>query len=321
MLHDSLIISSVYKYSISMKRFVFFIALSILFHFLSWDINSRLYNWFGQKEVKPKKETIEVTLETPDENKEEKKNLKIQPLVRYTDPPKELLDLSPESLKKKAEFSSDRVQRVLEESKAAQTGKTQNRQQTQNEKNLNNKTTSYNKKINPMLNPHKWVINDFNNSETSKNEPQKQQNDLSPSTIGEYISDNVKVGDFTALNTDRNMFYSFFTRIEDAVRPKWESEVEDTLALLQKSNLHISQKQFKTRIDILLTSDGKYYKAVLLKSSGVHGLDQAIINAFKEAQFFPHPPQEMIGSDGLIKLEYVFHVEYNPQVLSSNHSH
>ncbi len=298
-----------------MKKLYIFITISIVVHIVGYYLPEyALYLFDIQPQNfainQPPPPPLEVTLE-------ENPHDKFQILV----PPQELepeqLDLKPESLKEKSDFMSDHTQRVKDEVQAKVQGKTQNA----------SKQTS-NKKINPMLNPnklkwnnetHKKSINDETNSDEG-NAPSRppiikpySPNITTIPSQSNVNSDRVKFGDFTALNTDRNLYFSFFSRIEDAVRPQWEMEVQNTLENLQKLNLHIAPQKFKTRIDILLDSEGHFFKAVLLKSSGVSGLDNAVINSFKSAKFFPHPPKGMINpTDGLIRLEYMFHVEYNP---------
>jgi protein TonB len=108
------------------------------------------------------------------------------------------------------------------------------------------------------------------------------------------------------------LFYSFYSRIEEAIRSKWEHEVEISINNLDKGRYNSPKNIWSTRLDILLTKEGKYYKAILLKESGIVGLDMAAINAFREANFFPHPPKEMINEEGYIRLQYQFHVYYDP---------
>ncbi len=132
------------------------------------------------------------------------------------------------------------------------------------------------------------------------------------STSGEYIP-NVKVGSFTALNTDRFTYYTFFARINEQVRSRWIRNLR-VLSDSLSSNEHnlLALRERITEVDIQLDGTGNFVRAVLLHSSGSDALDEAAKSAFHEAAPFTNPPQRMIESDGLIHLRYGFVVQWMP---------
>lgn len=138
-----------------------------------------------------------------------------------------------------------------------------------------------------------------------------------PSTVGETLPQDVSIGSFTALNTDRYLFYSFFARIEDLIRFRWESRVRQAVDAFDRSYVLsvVGRKNWLTSVDIWLTKDGRYHSAHILKESGIPRFDQAAVLAFKEAGMFPNPPQEMVEDDGFIHLKYSFNVSFNPSAV------
>jgi TonB family protein len=286
-----------------MKRVLLFLIISICFHILSWNLNRYIGQWTNIPEtVKPHSDPIEISLqEKPDEN------LASQ-IVRQADPPKEVE--TPVEKKEKTDLLSENDQRVKIQSKAALFGLTKNRlynAQKHSQSKAQNRPKS---KLNKTNNEDSILSNLKGHAGHDLASAEAFQN--APSTIGEVLPDSIKVGEITALNTDHYLFYSFYSRIEEAIRFKWEHDVEITLSNLNRNQYHNPKSIWSTRLDILLTKEGKFHKAVLLKESGIHGLDMAAINAFREASFFPHPPKEMIGEDGFIRLQYQFHVFYDP---------
>jgi TonB family protein len=127
----------------------------------------------------------------------------------------------------------------------------------------------------------------------------------------------VSVGSFTALNTDRYTFYSFFARVEDLVRFRWETRVRTAIDNYDRGYVLgvIGQKNWLTSLDIWLTKDGRFHSAHVLKESGIPGFDQAAAMAFKEAGMFSNPPAEMVEDDGYIHLRYNFNVRFRPSAV------
>jgi TonB family protein len=138
------------------------------------------------------------------------------------------------------------------------------------------------------------------------------------STVGESLPDDVSVGDFTALNTDQYQFYTFYARVEDLVRYRWESHVRNAIDYFDRRAVvkNISQKTWITQIEFLIDPNGHLKKAILLKESGIALFDQSSVRAFEDAKVFPNPPKEMVQSDGFIHLRYSFHVYFNPSYMA-----
>jgi len=127
----------------------------------------------------------------------------------------------------------------------------------------------------------------------------------------------VKMGGFTSLNTDQFVFYTFYSRTNEQVGPRWIFNLRTYANDLSRASLKsVSRKERITQIEILLDKNGKYLDTIVHQKSGIAGLDEAAINAFKQASPFLNPPEEMVQSDGNIHLHYSFHILWNPQTIA-----
>jgi TonB family protein len=134
------------------------------------------------------------------------------------------------------------------------------------------------------------------------------------STVGEQLPDSIPVGEITALNTDRFTYYSFFARIEDIIRPRWESQVRSGINRMSRQELSLGpSNRFVTQLTVVLDRNGNFLEAQLLRSSNVPSLDQAASDAFRSARILPNPPQGLIEEDGKVRLNYSFTVFVDPR--------
>ncbi len=136
------------------------------------------------------------------------------------------------------------------------------------------------------------------------------------STQGDELPSDIKFGNFTALNTDRYLYYTFYARVEEMVRHRWVKYVRAVLFSYQNTNPKAGSESWSTRIEIVLDKDGNFVKGVLHDGSGLRGLDIAPVQAFREAKQIPNPPTEMIKDDGRIHLDYQFNVHFIPQAIA-----
>ncbi len=262
----------------------------------------------------PKPETIEISL-APPPTESLKKSKNNQQIVRQALAPDQLKAPDDETL---ARFLSEQRQRVKKESQASVSGMTENR----------TNTSTLPKKAET---PPKQAQKSQDKTQIDKNEVDKdgyrtvdvtkelaEMNALNQgqSTVGEALPTDVKFGSFTALNTDRYLFYSFYARIEELVRYRWESRIQTAINGMDPATaMNLSRRNWNTQVEFLLDKQGFLQKALIMKESGVRNFDAAAVNAFKEARVFPNPPQEMIEEDGFIHLRYTFTVNYAPPTL------
>lgn len=231
-------------------------------------------------------------------------------IVRDVTPPENVIDDNNEE----ARFLSAQRRRVLLETQSRESGLTQN------------------SPLKPL--PHdSWLRKFAQNNEAGN--PQERQNESSPdgfrpiplpspgqmrqafegapSTTGERLPDDVSLGEFTALNTDRFKYYSFYARIEELVRFRWEQGLRraiETFPMNQVASL--SRDRWTTQVEFWLTSEGRFHSAHIHRESGLRRFDVAAVNAFREAAVFPNPPAELVEEDGMIRVQYSFTVRWSP---------
>ncbi len=241
-----------------------------------------------------------------------------QQVVQQADP---LKKMNP-SEEKPARFLSEKTQRVEEETQASVPGLTQNR----NQKAANLKLSQLTKTSREMKNSENQEQNkNPGASPTAEKEMEEfaqqidriEENNSSrqqgPSTRSDFLPSDVAVGSITALNTDRLTYYSFFSRVNQAIYFRWNSRVRNALDSFDNNYFRnvVRLNRWVTEAEILIRPDGRVHKVLLMKESGILRFDLAAVNAFKEAAIFPNPPQEMIQDDGFIHLKYSFSVAIN----------
>lgn len=128
-----------------------------------------------------------------------------------------------------------------------------------------------------------------------------------------YLPPELEIGDMVALNTDQNIYYSFYRRMAEKVVWPWAQNVMTGFERLKRrGELGGASKSWVTIIEVLLDKNGAVIAVEPLQLAGDSDMDGAPIRAFKSAKNFPNPPTEMIDEDGYIRIRYRFIVHYNP---------
>lgn len=271
---------------------------ALLFSFLVHFLLITTVIWVAPHFQTSPTETIEISLD-PELQIQHALTPKKQQIVRQALVPEKIKAPDDETL---ARFLSEQKQRVQEETQAANSGMTANH-------------TSRNPKPSPKMSPP-----DKDNGDRSIDISRElhEMNRLSEgvSTIGDSMPREMKIGSFTALNTDRYLFYTFYARMEELIRYRWETRVQQAIANFDRLTIaSIGNRNWVTHIEFLLDNKGQLQKAMILKESGVRLFDAAAVEAFKDARIFPNPPQEMVQDDGFIHIKFSFTVNYNPPAL------
>jgi TonB family protein len=125
----------------------------------------------------------------------------------------------------------------------------------------------------------------------------------------DYIPD-LDGGLETLLSTKEFRYYTYFRRIRSQLNQYWAPRVKKSIIKIYKKGRSIaSQQDFVTKTVILLNPKGQLLKVFILGNSGLRELDQAALEALKEASPFPNPPQGIFDSDGFIRLRWDFVIE------------
>lgn len=118
----------------------------------------------------------------------------------------------------------------------------------------------------------------------------------------------VEEGDDTALNAKKWKFASFFNRVKEQIRQNWHAAREygkrDPTGSLYGGRLRY------TVLIVQLKPDGSLADVQLEKGSGIDFLDDVAVDAVKDAQPFPNPPQQLIDPQlGKISFRFGFVVD------------
>ncbi|MGZ3768358.1 MAG: energy transducer TonB family protein [Bdellovibrio sp.] len=281
-------------------RVVRAVLISLLLHFL---LSGGLV-LLASKVYKPAPQSVEVTL-VPERQILEALTPKKKQVVRQTIVPEKLKAPDDETL---AKFLSEKKQRVREETQAAKSGMTANRSNlTLAGQDKKTKTDNIKERLNK---------DGYQSVDISRGLQEMNQFEQGTSTIGESMPKEMKVGSFTALNTDRYLFYTFYARMEELIRYRWESKVQQAIHHFDSRTLiQASDRNWVTQVEFLLDKNGILRQALVMKESGILPFDSAAINAFKEAKVFPNPPAEMVEDDGYIHIKFSFTVNYLPPAM------
>ena len=312
------------------------IILSLLLHLLFAYSAAR----YIPVQARPQHTIVEFVEDAP--RKKPREVREAQSFVRQTEVPEKLKTQE----KKPTRLASQNDQTVLEETRAATSGMTENRQAETGliskqaapefeKKKAGMKKAELKKiKIAKILDPNLTRIRpeelhlegdlDIQTQKPKEKSAEKEKSVPFPqigglglrpgsSTVGETLPQDIKIGDFTALNTDRYTYYTFFARMEEVFRPKWINHVKAAFYTYQQTQRRLREEDFVTQVELLLDKDGNFVRGILHSESGNTQLDLAPVKAFREASRFPNPPQEMLKEDHLIHLEYQFTVHFIPQ--------
>lgn len=120
--------------------------------------------------------------------------------------------------------------------------------------------------------------------------------------------DGAETGDFTALNSKKWKFASFFNRMKRQVAQNWHP---DTVYLRRDPTGKVyGTKNRVTVLEVSLRPNGSLAKVVVSQQSGVGFLDDEAISAFHKAQPFPNPPRGLVESSSeLITFSFGFHFQ------------
>lgn len=311
-----------------MRDFLKLVFISLLIHltlFLSVIGLSVIFPYSPA----PREDLVEIEILADDAQSRQKVRQE-QQIVRQADAPEEK-NLSDDQ---EARFLSEKTQRVRKESQAAASGLTQNRKslQQQNTKNIDlAQLTKTSREAMPPEKRFHQKIEDSNDGDFAQKEKPRPEREMEafaeqterlqdrkrseslPSTSSEALPPDVSVGSINALNTDRLTYYSFYSRVNEAIYFRWNSRVKNSLDSFDRNYLRnvVRLNRWVTQAEILLRPDGRVHKVLIMKESGILQFDLAAANAFKDAATFPNPPQEMIQDDGFIHLKYSFTVAIN----------
>ena len=290
------------------RIFQFSILASLLIHFL---MSAGV--WFGAFENPETRTANTIELEIP-----------VDPEQPKTSPDStgqivEQSDSINEEAPEDAQYLSAKNQKVKRETRAAVSGQFKNagglgqaaRKQlektTKSKPTLETLTPAYQfKAAAPAIQEQKEQPS-AENQTTTQGEGQGATPDLSRSN--DYLPDQEN-GLQTMLNTREFKYFSYYSRIKSQLNQFWEPKIKQKVMTVFRQGRRIaSTRDHITRLLIVLNDQGTLVTVKVLDQSGVTELDDAAIEAFREAAPFPNPPSGLIESDGTVKIRWDFVIE------------
>ena len=132
---------------------------------------------------------------------------------------------------------------------------------------------------------------------------------LESSQSDDYLKD-VDLGSQTLLKTREFVYYSYYSRIKKKIKFHWEPKVKVKIVRALGQGRRIAAVNDRiTRLVITLNQSGELTGVQVKNPSGLDELDEAAIEAFKEASPFPNPPRGLINEFGDIKIHWDFVLE------------
>ena len=113
-------------------------------------------------------------------------------------------------------------------------------------------------------------------------------------------------GDFTALNSRKWKYATFFNRMKRQVAQNWHPD-QVYIRRDPTGNIYGTRDRL-TILSVSLKPNGSVAKIYVAKQSGVDFLDDEAVRAFREAQPFPNPPGGLVDArSNLITFSFGFH--------------
>lgn len=143
-------------------------------------------------------------------------------------------------------------------------------------------------------------------SQTAQNGNQRGSEATSTDKL-EHVEQSLK----TQLNTKEYKYYGYYQRIKTQLNQFWQPEVKQKVSRLMTQGRTIASDSNNkvTKLIIVLNDAGTLVKVQVIGESGVRDLDEAAVEAFRQAAPFPNPPKGMLENDGTIKIRWDFVVE------------
>lgn len=180
---------------------------------------------------------------------------------------------------------------------AAQTAKTERKQNT--------KQNIFSNDFDPYSALNKKMQNQQDAAFAQQQQRQMAgQNASEASTTNDNL-ENIENEFMTRLNTKEYKYFGYYNRIKTQLNQWWVPQVQQKFTKMIKQGRTIASEESKvTKLIIVLNDVGNLVKVQVLAESGVRDLDEAAIEAFRQAAPFPNPPKGMIDSDGTVKIRW-----------------
>ena len=186
-------------------------------------------------------------------------------------------------------------------------------EKTESESAPDEKVTEHSETKSKLFNTGFDVYSALNKNKKVQKQMAKEKRSIATTGEESGTNDHIKDADdslMTQLNTREYLYYGYYTRIKNQLNQWWQPKVREKVTKLVSQGRKIATEENKTtKLIIVLDKVGILVKVQVLSESGVRDLDDAAVEAFRQAAPFPNPPRGMIETDGTIKIRWDFVVE------------
>lgn len=123
---------------------------------------------------------------------------------------------------------------------------------------------------------------------------------------GQYVQ-GLKEGETSALNTKEFVFFSYFDRVRRQLDQAWQPILRGQIQRIYQAGRHLaSNSDYITRTLVTLSNRGEIVRVQVLEESGTFDLDQAAVEALKQAGPYPNPPSGLVNGAGQVQIRWDF---------------
>jgi TonB family protein len=128
----------------------------------------------------------------------------------------------------------------------------------------------------------------------------------SESASSGFDDPSIPVGAETLLNMEQTIYYSFYSRLYQAIAPVWQSHIHSRYWGLHSRPL---PGRYTTRVAVWLDRNGNLKSLQILEPSRIGAFDQAVLETWKRIDQFPNPPRGLMDGGGNVRTLWNFTVE------------
>jgi hypothetical protein len=111
----------------------------------------------------------------------------------------------------------------------------------------------------------------------------------------------VPEGSENMLNAQESVYYSFYSRLYEAIAPVWSSKVQQAAY-----SMRVQPGDYTTVVDVVLNAQGDLVEVRPLHSSGIREFDGVVEPSWRQIGRFPNPPHGLLGPDGNLHMAWSF---------------
>jgi hypothetical protein len=124
----------------------------------------------------------------------------------------------------------------------------------------------------------------------------------------QYVKDpNLPEGSENLLNAQESVYYSFYSRLYDALAPVWKSRIRQAAYAKRR----LQPGEYTTTVDAVYDRNGNLVEINQLAGSSIEEFDKAAMSAFRAIGRVPNPPEGLLNPEGKVHIGWSFTVQLN----------